>query len=76
MIEVEKLKEMAETYKQQNYRWMDFSIDTIWYGVKAQTCHTLTAQELRVFLSAMTGYPFELSTCEKALANAPDWMKS
>jgi hypothetical protein len=75
MIPVEKLKEMAQTFDKTNPRWRVFSIDTVWYSVKSQTGETLSAQDLRVFLSALTGYPFELSTCEKAIANAPDWIK-
>jgi hypothetical protein len=75
MIEVEKLREMSTIFKQSNPRYIDYSADTIWLAVKSQTGQTLTAQELRVFLSALTGYPFMLSTAEKAIANAPEWIK-
>jgi hypothetical protein len=76
MIDQEKLKQLAKQYGKSNPRYIDYSLDTIRYGVKTQTGFTLNAQEMHDFFYYLTGYQIELNTIEQSIANTPNWMKS
>jgi glutaredoxin 2 len=71
-----ELKEMAQTFQKENPRFMGFSLDMLHYAVKAQTGYTLTAEEYKDFLTYLTNETLPVETVQKALDDAPAWLKA
>jgi acyl carrier protein phosphodiesterase len=71
-----ELKEMAQKFQKENPRFMGFSLDMLHYAVKAQTGYTLNAQDYTQFLTYLTGSVLPVEEVQKALDDAPAWLKA